>query len=208
MHQVAAQATPAARRRETLRDRQKQDTRVRLIDAADRLFHERGYHLATVEDIAAEAGASRATFYLHFAGKAEIAVEIFAAVDPGVGEMARRLDVLDRTSRAEVRVWLNDAIAWWQEHRAHVEAYQQVVAAEPIVAREWVTETQRLIDQMPHYLGCWEGDARERARLRMMTLMMQLDRVCYFYIVRDSPLDPESLLDVLVEQWWAALNTD
>jgi AcrR family transcriptional regulator len=179
-----------------------------LIDAADRLFHQRGYHLTTVEEIAAEAGASRATFYLHFAGKAAVAVAVFATLASEVTEFTQRLDTFDRPSRAEVRDWLIDTIAWWEEHRTRVEAYEQVLAAEPEVARRSFESRQQLIDQMHRYLARWDGEERERARVRIAILIMQLDRVCYFWIVRDCPIDREHLLEALTEQWWTALNAE
>lgn len=47
-------------------------TRDAVLEAALRLFAERGYLAVRVEDIAREAGVSRATFYKHFAEREEI----------------------------------------------------------------------------------------------------------------------------------------
>ncbi|MEU8139077.1 TetR/AcrR family transcriptional regulator [Streptodolium elevatio] len=55
-----------------MRARQKIYTRQRLIAAASNLFETKGYEATTVDDIVAEAGAARATFYLHFTGKPDI----------------------------------------------------------------------------------------------------------------------------------------
>ena len=59
-------------RGETLRTAQKQYTRERLVAAAVDLFVAKGYAATTVDDIATGAGATRATFYLHFRSKAEL----------------------------------------------------------------------------------------------------------------------------------------
>ena len=56
----------------SLRDAQKQLTRSRLIDAAADSFRVRGYAATTIEDVASGAGATRATFYLHFRTKADL----------------------------------------------------------------------------------------------------------------------------------------
>lgn len=62
--------------------RTRQDSRERvrtqLLDTALRLFAEHGYIGVRVEDIAKEAGVSRATFYKHFAEREEILAELFA----------------------------------------------------------------------------------------------------------------------------------
>ena len=49
-----------------------------MLDAALRLFSERGYLGVRVEDIAQEAGVSRATFYKHFDEREQILAELFA----------------------------------------------------------------------------------------------------------------------------------
>lgn len=52
-------------------------TRRAILDTALRLFTEHGYVGVRVEDIAREAGVSRATFYKHFAERDEILGSLF-----------------------------------------------------------------------------------------------------------------------------------
>lgn len=47
-------------------------TRERIIEAADRLFYERGFETTSFADIAAVVGLSRGNFYHHFKSKDEI----------------------------------------------------------------------------------------------------------------------------------------
>lgn len=55
----------------TRREKQAQ-TRARLIDAAANVFARRGYHGASVEEVAAEAGFSTGAVYSNFSGKEEL----------------------------------------------------------------------------------------------------------------------------------------
>jgi AcrR family transcriptional regulator len=55
----------------TRRERQEQ-TRELLLDAAAMVFARRGYHEASVEEIASEAGFSTGAVYSNFAGKEEL----------------------------------------------------------------------------------------------------------------------------------------
>ena len=55
-----------------------EQTRQAIIDAAARLWLERGLHAAGLEEIAAAAGVTRRTIYLHFGGKLAL---LFAVVD-------------------------------------------------------------------------------------------------------------------------------
>jgi AcrR family transcriptional regulator len=52
-------------------ERRKAESRERLLEAARRLFIERGYHATRPQDIAREADVGHGTFYLHFADKQE-----------------------------------------------------------------------------------------------------------------------------------------
>ncbi len=56
----------------TLRSRKLADARRALFEAAMELFRERGFDETTVEEIAARAGFSRATFFNHFGSKAAV----------------------------------------------------------------------------------------------------------------------------------------
>lgn len=49
-----------------------------IIDAALRLFREKGYENVSVNDICAQAGIARSTFYLNFSNKREIIDKVIA----------------------------------------------------------------------------------------------------------------------------------
>lgn len=54
----------------------KQSTRGRILDAALDLFYEKGFHLATVDDIAERAGVGKGTLYRYFANKGALFHEL------------------------------------------------------------------------------------------------------------------------------------
>ena len=53
-----------------------QTTKDRLLDAAETVFHDKGFSAARVSDIVDLAGVAQGTFYLHFRNKQAILVEL------------------------------------------------------------------------------------------------------------------------------------
>lgn len=69
-------------------------TRSRILEAARRLLEERGYHGVGLETVAAEAGVSRQSIYVHFGSKANLLLALVADVDAkeGLPELAAAVD--------------------------------------------------------------------------------------------------------------------
>jgi AcrR family transcriptional regulator len=65
--------TAAPKRRLTAEER-----RTGILDAALAVFSRRGYHAASIDDIAGEAGVSKALIYEHFASKQELYADLIA----------------------------------------------------------------------------------------------------------------------------------
>ncbi len=94
------------------RDERKARTRERLIARAHQVFLRRGFHAATLEEIAAEAGVTKGAVYSNFESKADLFMAVLDARTRG------RLDVFERvrssaasmedSARAYARVMLDD----------------------------------------------------------------------------------------------------
>ncbi|HEY8490733.1 MAG TPA: TetR/AcrR family transcriptional regulator [Dehalococcoidia bacterium] len=65
------------------------DRRARILDAALRVFSRRGYHGASVDEIADESGTSKGGLYFHFPGKQAL---FLALLDWAAGELRRRVE--------------------------------------------------------------------------------------------------------------------
>ena len=70
MHRGTVSSVPATT--EGARERRKRQTRAALVEAAERLFRARGYDGVTVAEIAAEAGVSVKTLFVHFRSKEDL----------------------------------------------------------------------------------------------------------------------------------------
>jgi AcrR family transcriptional regulator len=87
-----------------LRKQQARQTRMKILDAAQRLFAQRGYATSTVEAIASGAGVAVDTVYAIFGSKREV---LKSLLDVRVGGDDAPIEVLDRPGPQAVRAERN-----------------------------------------------------------------------------------------------------
>jgi len=68
------------------------NTKKKIVSAAWRLFYEQGYDSTTVEDIVAESGTSRGSFYHYFEGKDALLGTLSEVFDEKYEEVLQTLD--------------------------------------------------------------------------------------------------------------------
>jgi AcrR family transcriptional regulator len=130
-------------------------TRAGLLDAARRVFLERGFHGASLELVAREAGYTKGAVYSAFAGKADLFLavydremerrraEISSVVSAGEAgrDFFRRLQAERAWTLALLEFRLHAArnaevnAAWSERHRAFVEWFAEAVLT-PFADRE------------------------------------------------------------------------
>jgi AcrR family transcriptional regulator len=86
----------------------KQSSHEKLLAAAIKLFCKDGYAAVTIEDITAEAGVSRVTYYRHFSSKSAIALELFQQAAAQGAPRMLAIGSLDFRDRSTVVQWLTD----------------------------------------------------------------------------------------------------
>jgi len=118
------------------------ERRVLIVEAAGRLFGERGYDGTRLDDVAAAAGVTKPVLYRHFDNKTALYLALlerhradlgsFAAAVPAAGTLEQRL-------RAVLEVWLDyvetHSYAWTMLFRdtgggVEVEAFRREVHAQ------------------------------------------------------------------------------
>jgi len=76
-----------------------QETFYRLVRAGEKLFHERTYHLASINDIVQEVGVGIGTFYLYFNSKHELFRYLVLSYHHDI-----RKTIAEQTAHAETRL--------------------------------------------------------------------------------------------------------
>lgn len=85
----ATSGDSSAATRPSLRERVRASVRAEVTDVALRLFAEQGFEQTTVDQIAAEAGISRATLFRHFGTKEDIVLGRLKERGEQIGEVLR-----------------------------------------------------------------------------------------------------------------------
>jgi AcrR family transcriptional regulator len=192
-----------------LREQQRAFTRSRLMEAAKQIFAANGYTEATVDDIAREAGASRATFYLHFKSKSELAA---ALVDDGIPFSVSRYEALDTLLdengpglRKQLHSWLSDWLVIWIDGADAGHALQQAGMLEPEVEAHQMHLSETLIDSLERYLGSMPKSARAAGRGRALILEIMTQRIFALASRSKLPIDNKTVVDILVGMWFEVL---
>ncbi len=95
-----------------------------ILSAASKVFGEKGFGRATVEDIAREAGIAKGTVYLYFSSKEEVYRAAFACY---VGELKdRSIAALRSAGSVEeaIRAFVATKLAYLEEHFLFFSVYQ------------------------------------------------------------------------------------
>ena len=93
-------------------ERAPNERQTRILDAAESVFARAGFHAATMQDVAAEAGMSPGNLYRYFASKDAIIAAMaerdrqqiaadFSALDPAKGPLLDQLEALGRRHLVE-----------------------------------------------------------------------------------------------------------
>lgn len=104
------------------RQRRKAETRERLLEAASRLFAERGFEATRPQDIAREADVAIGTFYLHFADRREAFEAFTARAATELMERARTRAPDTGTFEARLRCTLESLLDYMDEKPGVVRA--------------------------------------------------------------------------------------
>lgn len=198
--------TTTARARNAFREQQRREAHERYLVCARTVFERLGYHGATVADIVEAANGSRATFYAHFRDKADIAACLFERALPAGAAIYHRVAEFPELSRERVRAWLDEhVLGFWTRYRVEVEVINHAMGADPSVAArhyQWIVDAVR---QLEPYLAAWTGAQEEVGLTRASLLVLQLERLCYHWLVRGVQHDRELMLDILADLWFREL---
>ena len=171
-------------------------TMRRLLDAGMRVFAERGFHAARVDDIVRAARTSHGTFYLYFANKedllralaVECATEMDALAD-GVGAITS-----DAAGADELRGFLAAFFTTYRRYGPVIRAWMEGHVPDREATHLGVhafTDIATALGRRMRESGV-PGDPAS-----ISALMALLERAAYFLVSRRLDFDGDTLLDTV-----------
>jgi AcrR family transcriptional regulator len=175
---------------------QGRNTMRRLLDAAMRVFSDRGYHAARVDDIVRAARTSHGTFYLYFANKEDLlrtlaiecAQEIDALAD-GIGPIAP-----DGEGARELRRFLREFFTTYRRHGPVMRAWMEGHVADREVS---LLGVRAFTDIATALAGRMRDAGQPADQATISALMALLERDAYFFVSRQIDVDDDTMLDTL-----------
>ena len=141
----------------TTRGRAKAERRRALLDAAARLFAERGFNGVSIDEIGQAAGVSGPAVYRHFATKQEVLAKLLVGVSTALADGGERVvtDASDDEDALRGLIGFHTAFATAESDVIRVQDRDLATLDDPAASR--VRELQRA------YIALW---ARVLARVR------------------------------------------
>jgi AcrR family transcriptional regulator len=148
-----------------LRERKKQRTREAIVDAALRLFEERGFDHTTIADIAEAADIAPRTFFGYFPSKEDVVFADFPETLETLAEQLRgRPD--EETALDAIRAWIGKLLEERGLHDERERCRKRVIGESQALAahnRALMGQVEELLaEQIARDLGDRPDDVRPR----------------------------------------------
>ena len=174
-------------------------TMRRLLDAALKVFAQRGYHAARVDDIVRAARTSHGTFYLYFANKEDLLRALAVDCAHEITDLSEGIGPIgpDEAGREELRRFLGQWLALYRRYGPVIRAWMEDQVGDRDVDRLGV----RAFTAIGRTLGTRMRESgvaiAQNERAAVGALMAMLERFSYGVASRRSTAADEAVLETL-----------
>jgi AcrR family transcriptional regulator len=192
---------------------QKEESRRRLVEAAERVFNRAGYIATSVDDIAQEAGVSRQTFYRHYDGKLAIAMEYFERENDVSLPLWLSIGELDYTDPAVVIGWITMLFDLTEAKRYSQRTFVEMGTVEPHFidrVKELIPFTiDRLGDKIPAFAAArGKGPTARRRWVNAWLFFYHLREQCSMNATGFMSTDRRHVIDAFTDGFLDMLNPE
>jgi AcrR family transcriptional regulator len=187
-------------RQRLTREQSREQTRQRLMDAAQTLFMKKGFAAASVEQLAAAAGFTRGAFYSNFRSKSELLIELLKRDHGTIQQDLQRIfdleanpqdieaHILDYYSKLYTD---NKCFLLWMEAKLHATRDAKFRGKLNALLHETQHNIARFIDAFSQRLGFTPAVPADHLALGLMALC---DGIQFFFV-----FDPQHVTSATAE---------
>jgi AcrR family transcriptional regulator len=193
------------------REQSREQTRQRLMDAAQTLFMKKGFDASSVEDVAAAAGYTRGAFYSNFDGKAELLLELLKRDHRDIQQELQRIFDLDASPEdieSQILSYYsalykgNTCFLLWMEARLLATRDAKFRARLNALTQQTHADIAYFIEAFSKRLGMTLSAPPEHLALGLMALC---DGIQFFYMSDPKHVTSEMAEAVLAQFFGAAV---
>jgi AcrR family transcriptional regulator len=174
-------------------------TMRRLLDAALKVFAQRGYHAARVDDIVRVARTSHGTFYLYFANKEDLLRALAVDCAHEITDLADSIGPIgpDDEGRDELRRFLAAFLATYRRYGPVIRAWMEDQVGDRDVDRLGVRAFTAIGGRLGTRMRESGVAIAENEPAAVGALMAMLERFSYGVSSRRLAIDDDAVLDTL-----------
>ncbi|MDQ1481241.1 MAG: hypothetical protein QOI44_2102 [Actinomycetota bacterium] len=167
----------------------------RLLDAGMRVFADRGFHAARVDDIVRAARTSHGTFYLYFTNKEDLLRALATECGHEISALADTLGPVgpDAQGYLELRAYLGRFFGTYRRYGPVIRAWMEGHVEDREVGALGVRSFTDIASALDRRIR--EGGVPESASIS--ALMALLERFAYFLVSRRLDFEGEAMLDTV-----------
>jgi AcrR family transcriptional regulator len=169
-----------------------EETRSRILDAALRLFRERGFEQTTMRDVAAEAEVATGAAYYYYRSKEDLVLAFYLRTEEEAAERFAQVIASTNDVRKRIRGIIDAKFEQFAQHRALLAALLKTGVDPRDPLSPFSKETAQIRgDHIAWYARALEGSdlkvSRDLAPHLPKLLWMYHMGLIYYWIIDDSP---------------------
>jgi len=197
----------------SLKERQKRQREELILQCAEEVLLEKGYHDMSMDEIAARVGIAKGTVYLHFAKKEDLVHALLDREMLSVLQMIETAKTMDGTVRARLETILRSLYPGLSEKRDHL-LYQLFSESDirmathekhSAVMHEVSMQVKQLLEE-----GKARGEFRAEVptRVMLLTFFSLLSARAYKRTLKDWDIEPEVVVDNIAGIYFRGIAAD
>jgi AcrR family transcriptional regulator len=137
-----------------------EETRERILDAALKLFRERGFDETTMRDIAASAGVATGAAYYYFRSKEELVMAFYVRTNDEARELVPAQIARSRDLGKRIRAIIDIKLQQFEQHRRLMVALVRIGIDPQHPLSPFGEETQAMRDESIEFFRLAVADAK------------------------------------------------